>query len=78
MFFFIYLKKIHHFGGPKHSSSSALPGLDRKKNILNLLTYSYLAKSDKFKNNKEKAIIVFCNFSFQGSIFLKVTKYKHV
>jgi hypothetical protein len=41
-FFFV----IHHFGGSKHSSISALPGLDRKKIILNLLAYSYVSKSE--------------------------------
>jgi hypothetical protein len=30
IFFHFYLKKIHHFGSPQHSSISALPGLDRK------------------------------------------------
>jgi hypothetical protein len=26
---------------------------------------------DRFKNNEEKAIIVFCSFGFSGSIFFK-------
>jgi hypothetical protein len=37
---FFYLKKIHHFGGSKHSSISALPSLVRKKIIFKLLAYS--------------------------------------
>jgi hypothetical protein len=37
IFFIFYLKKIHHFGGLKHSSISALPGLDRKKNCPQLI-----------------------------------------
>jgi hypothetical protein len=58
------LKKIHHFGGPKHSPIPVLPGLDRKKKSSS--TYFHIAvmlnlkfQLDKFRNNEEKAIIVF-------------------
>jgi hypothetical protein len=68
LLFLFHLKKIHHFGGPKHSSILALPGLDRKKNSSS--TYCLIAvliilkiQFDKCKNNEEKAIIVFCNFA---------------
>jgi hypothetical protein len=62
IWFGFYLKKIHHFGGLKHSPIPALPGLDRKKN--SPPTYCHIAvlqnlkfQLDKFKNNEEKAII---------------------
>jgi hypothetical protein len=61
--FFFKLKKIHHFGRSKHSSISALPDLDGKKlsstywHIVVLLNLNF--PLDKFKNNEEKAIIVF-------------------
>jgi hypothetical protein len=65
--FYFCLKKIQHFGGPKHCPIPALPGLDRSKNSSStycLVCLSFFAKSelDKFKSNEEKAIIIFCNF----------------
>jgi hypothetical protein len=56
--FLFYLKKFHHFGGPKHNVISGLPGLDRKKlfstywHIVILLNLKL--QLDKFNNNKEK------------------------
>jgi hypothetical protein len=44
--FLFYLKKIHHFGGPKHRIIQALKGLDRKKLIFSLLCYSCFAKAE--------------------------------
>jgi hypothetical protein len=63
------LKKIYHFGGPKHSPNTALPGLGIKKKsstILYLIAVLLNLKFqlDKLKNNEEKAIIVFfCSFA---------------
>jgi hypothetical protein len=61
------LKKIHHFGAPQHSPIPALSGWNRKKKLSS--TYCHIAvlpnlqlQLVKFKNNEEKAIIVFCNF----------------
>jgi hypothetical protein len=52
-FFFCNLKKIRYFGGPKHSSITALPVLDKK----NSSTYSFNAnlkfQPDNFINNEE-------------------------
>jgi hypothetical protein len=45
-FIFWKFKKIQHIGRPQHSSISALPGLDRKKIIFNLLAYSCFAISE--------------------------------
>jgi hypothetical protein len=67
-FFFCHLKKIQYFGSPKHSPVPALPGLDRKKSSSTYCHNSCFVKHDvsayKFKNNKEKAIIAFCNLAF--------------
>jgi hypothetical protein len=41
-FFFCNLKKIHYFNSP----ISVIPGVNRKKIIFNLLTYSCYAKSE--------------------------------
>jgi TctA family transporter len=62
--FLFYINKIH-LAGPKYSIITG--------HIAVLLNLKF--QLDKLKNNKEHAIIVFCNFGFQGSIFLKVTIY---
>jgi hypothetical protein len=71
-FFLFYLKKFHHFGGPKHNVISALPGLDRKKlfstywHIVILKLPNLKFQLDKFNNNKEKYKIN--NFSIRFKV----------
>jgi hypothetical protein len=46
MFSFLVFFKENTIGGSKHSLISALPGLDRKKIIFDLLKYSGFTKSE--------------------------------
>jgi hypothetical protein len=59
------MKKIHEM--VLNIAQSQLYEARSEKNILKLLAYSSFAKSeifDEFKNIKEKAILIFCNFGF--------------
>jgi hypothetical protein len=56
-----FLKRIYHIGGPKQSSVSVFPGLDRSSSTfcLRAVLLNLKFQLDKLKNNKEKTIIVF-------------------